>query len=99
MDVELSYRHGLRQVSGKQPDIVASSDSLMYCLTFDWGGNTLEINGRYEVPAGGKAERFFRIFRVPQYNSAGRALNLRLLGGRLIRNVRKALEFVNLERR
>lgn len=62
----------------------ASSDSLLYCLTFDWGGNSLEINGRYEVPAGGNAERFFRLFRVPQYNSAGKKLNLRLLGEKLL---------------
>jgi UDP-MurNAc hydroxylase len=90
IDVELSYRYGLRQVSGRQPDIITSSDSLMYCLSFDWGGNTLEINGRYEVPTRGKAQRFFRIFRVPQYNSAGKTVNLLLLGGKLIRGVRKA---------
>jgi UDP-MurNAc hydroxylase len=90
LDVELSYRHGLRRVVGKQPDIITSSDSLMYCLKFDWGGNTLEINGRFEAPGAGKVERFFRIFRVPEYNIAGQALNLQLVGSRLIQNVRKA---------
>jgi len=90
LDVELSYRRGLRQVVGKKPDILMSSDSLMYCLKFDWGGNTLGINGRYEVPKGGQPERFFRLFRVPEYNIAGQALNFHLLGVRLIQNVRKA---------
>jgi UDP-MurNAc hydroxylase len=90
LDVELSYRHGLRQVTGKRPDIITSSDSLMYCLKFDWGGNTLEINGRYEAPVGGKTERFFRIFRVPEYNIAGQPFNLHLLGSKMIENVRKA---------
>jgi UDP-MurNAc hydroxylase len=90
LDVELSYRHGLRQVTGRRPDIITSSDSLMYCLKFDWGGNTLEINGRYEAPVGGKTERFFRIFRVAEYNIAGQTLNLRLLGSKMIENVRKA---------
>lgn len=89
VDVEVSYRHGLRKVGGKQPDIITSSDSLMYCLKFDWGGNTLEINGRYEAPAGGKAERFFRIFRVSEYNIAGQALNFSLLGTKLIQTLRK----------
>ena len=89
LDVEISYRHGLRTVAGKQPDIITSSDSLMYCLKFDWGGNTLEINGRYEAPAGGKAERFFRIFRVSEYNIAGQALNFSLLGTKLIQTLRK----------
>ncbi len=88
VDVELSYRHGLRRVSGKRPDIITSSDSLMYCLSFDWGGNTLEVNGRYEVPGHGNADRFFRIFRVPQYNSAGKSFNLRLVGSKLIERAR-----------
>jgi UDP-MurNAc hydroxylase len=91
IDVELSYRRGLRQVVGKRPDIITSSDSLMYCLKFDWGGNTLEINGRYEAPSGGKVQRFFRIFRVPEYNIAGQAFNLHLLGSKLLQNLRKAL--------
>ena len=94
LDVELSYRRGLRQVIGKQPDILTSSDSLMYCLKFDWGGNTLGINGRYEVPKDGQPERFFRLFRVPEYNIAGQALNFHLLGSRLIQSVRRA--FVSL---
>jgi hypothetical protein len=63
----------------------------MYCLKFDWGGNTLEINGRYEVPPYGRADRFFRLFRVPEYNIAGQSLNLRLVGSKLIQNVRKAI--------
>jgi UDP-MurNAc hydroxylase len=92
LDVEISYRHGLRTVAGKQPDIITSSDSLMYCLKFDWGGNTLEINGRYEAPAGGKAERFFRIFRVSEYNIAGQALNFSLLGAKLIQTLRKPFQ-------
>jgi len=96
IDVELSYRDGLRQVFGKQPGIIASSDSLMYCLRCDWGGNTLEINGRYEVTASGRAERFFRIFRVPQYNSAGQAFDLRLVAGKLSIKARKAFAFVSL---
>jgi UDP-MurNAc hydroxylase len=99
IDVELSYRCGLRQVFGKQTDVITSSDSLMYCLTFDWGGNTLEINGRYEVPAGGNPQRFFRIFSVPQYNSAGKVFNLRFLGGKLIHRVGQALLSGSIQQR
>jgi UDP-MurNAc hydroxylase len=84
IDVELSYRYELRQVFGKRPDIITSSDSLMYCFRCEWGGNALEINGRYEAPASGRAERFFRIFRVPQYNSAGKAVDLRLVARKLL---------------
>lgn len=56
----------------------------MYCFRCEWGGNALEINGRYEVPVSGRAERFFRMFRVPQYNSAGKAVDLRLVASKLI---------------
>lgn len=89
IDVELSYRDGLKQVTGKQPDIVISSDSLMYCMAYDWGGNTLEINGRYEVPSSGNIEQFFRIFRVSQHNSAGEALNLRFIGDKVLTKIRR----------
>src|SRR5260370_37325967 len=68
IDVELSYRRGVSEVTGKQPDIVTSSNSLYYCLLYEWGGNTLAVNGRYQVPPGGNASRFFRIFRVAAHN-------------------------------
>ena len=70
LDVAISCG-GLRKVSGLQPDILMSSDSLAYCVKFEWGGNTLEVNGRYQVPPRGRRERFFRIFRVAQHNGAG----------------------------
>ena len=89
-DVELSFRKGLREVSGRQPDIIVSSNSLLYCLTTDWGGDTLKINGRFEVPAGGSTNRFFQLFRVPQYNSYGNPVDLRFVADRLMARVRRA---------
>jgi UDP-MurNAc hydroxylase len=89
-DVEISFRKGLREVTGKQPDIIASSNSLLYCLTTDWGGDTLKINGRFEAPVGGMVNRFFQIFRVPQYNSYGSSLNFKFVAGRLMDRVRRA---------
>src|SRR5260370_4539589 len=53
IDVELSYRRGVSEVTGKHPDIVTSSHSLYYCLLYEWGGDTLAVNGRYQVPPGG----------------------------------------------
>jgi hypothetical protein len=74
MDVELSYRRGLHQVFGKRPALSLSSDSLLYCLEFDWGGNALEINGRYQVLRSKNPEWFFRLLRVSQHNAAGERL-------------------------
>jgi UDP-MurNAc hydroxylase len=90
-DLELSFRHGLREVQGKQPDIIMSSDSLFYCMKTDWGGETLGINGRYQVPRGGHSRRFFQFFRVPQYNSYGSSVNLKFMSSRIIEKTRNAL--------
>jgi hypothetical protein len=90
MDVELSYRDGLKKVSGKRPDIITSSDSLNYCLQFDWGGDTLAVNGRYQVPEGGTARAFFRLFRVAAHNSAGNSFDLVFLGHQVIQKVTEA---------
>jgi hypothetical protein len=87
IDVELSYREGLKQVKGKQADIVTSSDSLNYCLQFDWGGDTLAVNGRYQTLPGGNARAFFRIFRVAAHNSAGNSFDLTFLGHQVVQRV------------
>jgi hypothetical protein len=87
IDVELSYREGLKQVKGRQADIVTSSDSLNYCLQFDWGGDTLAVNGRYQTLPGGNARAFFRIFRVAAHNSAGNSFDLTFLGHQVVQRV------------
>lgn len=92
IDVELSYRGGLCEVEGKRPDIVMSSDSLNYCLQYDWGGDTLAVNGRYQVPPDGNAKRFFRIFRVPAHNSAGNSFDLMFLGHQVVKKAIGALK-------
>jgi UDP-MurNAc hydroxylase len=89
--LELSFRGGLRMVEERQPDIVLSSDSLLNCLTTDWGGETLVINGRFQVPAGGRPRRFFWIFRVPRHNSIGTTLDLKFLGRQAVEKVRAAV--------
>jgi hypothetical protein len=87
IDVELSYRDGLRQVTARQADIVTSSDSLNYCLQFDWGGDTLAVNGRYQTLPGGNARAYFRIFRVAAHNSAGNSFDLAFLGHQVVQKV------------
>jgi hypothetical protein len=84
LDVEFSYRRGLRQVLGKKPGLSLSSDSLWYCLAYDWGGNTLEINGRYQVFPKRDPDWFFRLFRISQHNAAGKRLE-EVAAGRIIR--------------
>jgi UDP-MurNAc hydroxylase len=87
---ELSFRRGLVETRGRCPDIILSSDSLLYCLKTDWGGETLQINGRFQVPAGGKPRRFFWMFRVPRHNARGNSLNFRFLCQRMLQRLRGA---------
>lgn len=91
IDVELSYRHGLAEAKGKQPDIVMSSDSLLYCLIKDWGGECLSINGRYEVPAGRNPQWFFWMFRVPAHNRIGGSFDFPFLGHQVVKKTHRAL--------
>ena len=91
VDVELSFRHGWSQVTGKQPDIIMSSGSLLNCLITDWGGETLMMNGRFQAPEGGKLDRFFRIFKVLRNNSIGNPVNFRFLGNKIIEKAKVAL--------
>jgi UDP-MurNAc hydroxylase len=91
IDVEFSYRRGLQRVTGKCPDIVMSSDSLHYCLLYDWGGDTLAVNGRYQIPPGGNARKFFRIFRVPAHNSAGNSFDFMFLSHQLVKKTFDAM--------
>jgi L-ascorbate metabolism protein UlaG (beta-lactamase superfamily) len=78
--LELSFRRGLILAEGREADIFVSSDSLLDCLTTEYGGETLFVNGRFQVPAGGRPRRFFWIFPVSRRNSIRMALDLKVLG-------------------
>jgi len=82
-DLDMNVRVSMRELTpvGKDvpADIALSSEALQYCYLFDWGGDTLQVNGRYTVPEGRSPRRFFLNFRVPAYNGAGIAFDLPLL--------------------
>jgi hypothetical protein len=102
LDAEMSFRHGLVEAKVKRPDLVLSSNSLLYCFKTDWGGETLQINGRFQVPLSGRPRSFFWIFRVPRHNGYGSSLNFRFLGHQMLQRVRAAVQswfFVVFERK
>lgn len=66
----LSLR-GLTPAKRIVTDVSLSSSALLYCLKNDWGGETLFINGRFEVPEGGDWERFSRWFAIAGTNRHG----------------------------
>jgi UDP-MurNAc hydroxylase len=90
-DVEISFRRGVQPVENRTPDIILSSDSLLYCLKTDWGGDTLAVNGRYEVPDAGMRTRFFHIFRVAAHNSYGDSLDFAFVGQQVVARAKRAV--------
>jgi hypothetical protein len=57
-------------------DVSLSTAAFSYFLKFDWGGNTLEVNGRFSKPADGDYRRFHAW--VSEGDSANHGRNLRL---------------------
>ena len=92
INLELSFRKGLVHKNASQHDIAMSSDSLLYCLNWDWGAETLAINGRYEVPKSGKPSRFFRIFQVGRHNAVGTNVDLSFLGYQVIQKAKEVAQ-------
>lgn len=78
--VRISMMNGIELLNDDSiPDISVSSEALQYCYLWDWGGDTLAVNGRYTVPNGGNQGHFFLNFRVPAYNSIGFRFDVPLL--------------------
>jgi hypothetical protein len=92
--VELSLRKGLREVGRDYGscDVALSSESLLYCLRFRWGGDTLHVNGRFQKPKDGKWKRFRRYFSIASLNNRGErcdmAYLIRRLGPKFLRRFR-----------
>ena len=59
-------------------DVTMHSSSLDFLFRFDWGYDTLTVNGRFEANAGGY-KKMTKIFAVGILNNSGRYVGLRLL--------------------
>lgn len=62
------------EVSEDQCDISLSSDALNYAFMHLWGGDTLQINGRFQVPKNGNWGNFRRFFGIASLNNSGGSL-------------------------
>jgi len=69
----LSYRTGIKFYDGKirKVDIITKSTDLSYCLDFNWGADTLSVNGCFQVDDYKSYRRFRRFFAIPTYNNYG----------------------------
>jgi len=82
---EFSLERGLVVVpdGGRPCDVALASEALSYCFQHEWGGGTLQVNGRYRVETGGDASRFFLPFELAEANNRG-VTYPRLLAKRLL---------------
>jgi len=89
----------LRTVAGGQADITLHSSSLAYLFRYEFGFDTLFVNGCFEESRPGGFERFAKCFAIGNLNAAGvqvrptsitRLTTIRLLLGKLAA-VRKKL--------
>lgn len=66
---------GLDQIKSLEHDcdISLSSDALNYCFRFLWGGDTLDINGRFRIPGG--SINYYRYLRFRQYGAVASVNN------------------------
>lgn len=55
-------------------DISISSSALGYCFRFEWGGDTLSVNGRFIMPPEGDHAHFKRYFSLANFNNKGQTI-------------------------
>lgn len=93
--VGLSLDNGLYEIqrSREDCDVALGSDSLSYAFRYLWGGDTLNINGRFEKPARGKFSRFRIYFAIASLNNSGIAFNVPYLLGNVRVIVAKFFEY------
>ncbi|MBL7922311.1 MAG: MBL fold metallo-hydrolase [Bacteroidia bacterium] len=94
IDINCSYELSLNSfrkslVEKDYCDISLSSDSLMYCFKFLWGGSTTRINGRYQVPENGNFYNWKLYFQISELNNHGNKFDLQFLMNILYKKIKK----------
>ncbi|UPT65785.1 MAG: hypothetical protein M0D57_14860 [Sphingobacteriales bacterium JAD_PAG50586_3] len=72
-------------------DIALSADALNYCFKFKWGGSTIRVNGRYQVPKNGKFYNMKMYFQVAQLNNFNQSFNLWYIAGVILQKLRNKI--------
>src|SRR5690606_16413756 len=88
-----SISRGLVRLEGSPEgaDVTMSSDSLAYVFRFDWGYDTLTVNGRFRADMQGFS-KMTKLFAVGPLNNTGRSISpALLLDFTLIRRFLRAL--------
>ncbi len=74
-------------------DIAVSTAALGYCLKFDWGGGTLNVNARFEKPENGDFTNIENYFYIANLNNMGQTYTIQ----RIVKNgLRRLKEKMNV---
>ena len=78
---QLTIAKGLEPIDKKieDCDVALSSDSLLFCLKFPFGTDTLGVNGKFRKPKNGSYSKFYNYFRFNQLKSRGIEVNANYL--------------------
>lgn len=66
-------------------DISLKSEALHYCLKFNWGGDTLNINGCFQVPKNGTIKRFQDYFYFSNQLNLGKKYGFKTAFNNIVR--------------
>lgn len=96
VDHDCSYTLSLKgfeksDIKQENCDISMSSGSLQYCFKYLWGGATTRINGRYQVPKGGKFYNWKLYFQTSELNNHGEKFGVKFILNSLYRNFRRKI--------
>ena len=75
MDQAVSFNlSGLKEIDEDKNncDIIIKSEHLAYALKFDWGGDTLTVNGCYIVPEKANLRHFLDYFYFSKQMNLGK---------------------------
>lgn len=62
-------------------DIALSADMLNYTFKHLWGGSTMRVNGRYQLPANGKFFNVKMYYQIAQLNNFNQSFNFWYIAG------------------
>ena len=72
-------------------DIDLSSDAMLYCFKFLWGGATTRVNGRYQVPPNGKFYNWKLYFQTSELNNHGEKFDFSFIVQSALRSLRRKI--------
>ena len=72
-------------------DLLCKSDALDYCFLWEWGGRTLDITGRFQVPDVGQYWKFKAYSTLASFNNRGEGLKqtVKTFRQRLVKTLRR----------